>query len=88
MLFEMQPIENYKNYNVYNSYMEMTTIALPKNVKEDIREFGMMGENYSDVIVRLLISARERQLRDFLMSSEGCVSIEDAIEEARKKWPE
>jgi predicted CopG family antitoxin len=45
-----------------------------------------MGENYSDVIVRLLVSARERQLRDFLMSSDGCVSIEDAIKEADRKW--
>lgn len=66
--------------------MEMTTIALSKEVKEKIKEFGMMGENYSDVIVRLIESARERQLHDFLMSSEGCVSIEDAIKEARAKW--
>ena len=66
--------------------MEMTTIALSKEVKEKITEFGMMGENYSDVIVRLIESARERQLHDFLMSSEGCVSIEDAIKEARAKW--
>lgn len=67
--------------------MEMTTIALPKAIKNEIKEFGMMGENYSDVISRLLKSARERQLQDFLMSSEGCVSIEDALKEAREKWP-
>jgi len=66
--------------------MEMTTIALPKVVKERIREFGTMGENYSDVILRLLESARERQLQDFLMSSEGCVPVEDALNRARKKW--
>jgi len=68
--------------------MEMTTIALPKVIKERIREFGMMGENYSDVILRLLESARERRLQDFLMSSDGCVPIEDAIAEAKRKWPE
>ncbi len=66
--------------------MEMTTIALPKELKENIREFGMMGENYSDVILRLLESARERQLQDFLMSSEGCVPVRDALERAQKKW--
>ena len=67
--------------------MEMTTIALPKEIKEKIKEFGMMGENYSDVILRLLESARERQLQDFLMSSEGCIPIEDALNKAHKKWP-
>jgi len=66
--------------------MEMTTIALPKEIKEKIREFGMMGENYSDVILRLLESAKERQFQDFLMSSEGCVPIEDAIKRAHEKW--
>lgn len=64
----------------------MTTIALPKSVKEGIREFGMMGENYSDVIVRLLKSARKQRLHDFLMSDEGCVPIEDAIKRADEKW--
>ncbi len=68
--------------------MEMTTIALPKELKEGIREFGMMGENYSDVIARLLERARERQLQDFLMSSEGFVPIENALTEAKRKWPE
>jgi predicted CopG family antitoxin len=67
--------------------MEMTTIALPKEVKEKIRELGMMGENYSDVILRLMEGAREKMLHDFLMSSEGCVSIDDAIKEAKEKWP-
>ena len=68
--------------------MKMTTIALPKELKENLRKFGVMGENYSDVILRLLESARERRLQDFLMSSEGFVPVEDALEEARRKWPE
>lgn len=79
--------ERYKNYRVYNIYMEMTTIALPKEVKERIKEFGMMGENYSDVIVRLIGIARERRLHDLLMDENGCVPIEDAIREAERKWP-
>lgn len=68
--------------------MEMTTIAIPKDLKERIKKLGMMGENYSDVIVRLIEGAREKILHDFLMSSEGCVSVEDAIKEAEEKWPE
>ena len=66
--------------------MEMSTIAIPKEIKEQIKEFGMMGENYSDVILRLIKNARERQLHDFLMSSEGCVPVRDALNRARKKW--
>ncbi len=65
----------------------MTTIALPKGLKKKLRGFGNMGENYSDVIARLLEDARERRLQDFLMSSEGCVPVEDALREAEKRWP-
>lgn len=67
--------------------METTTIAISKNVKESIMEFGNKGETYSDIIQRLLKSARERQLHDLLMNSEGCIPIEEAIKEAKKRWP-
>ncbi len=67
--------------------MEMTTIAVSKDVRRQICEFGCMGESCSDVLVRLIKSARERQLHDLLMNEEGCVPIEDAIREARRKWP-
>jgi len=66
--------------------MEMTTIAVSKDVKRQIFEFGTMGENCSDVLLRLVKSARERQLHDLLMNEEGCVPIEDALNRARKKW--
>jgi|TARA_Y100000310_G_C20552278_1_gene748690 predicted CopG family antitoxin len=68
--------------------MEMSTIAVPKKVKEQIKEFGMMGENYSEVIVRLIAVAKERQLHDLLMDETGCVPIEEALARAREKWPE
>lgn len=81
-------VENYKNYKYYNIYMEMTTIAIPKELKEKLRNLGMMGENYSDVIVRLVEAAREKMLHDFIMSEEGCVPVEDALKRARERWPE
>ena len=67
--------------------MGITTIAVPDEVKEHIRDFGNKGETYSDIIMRLLASAKKRQLHDLLMSEEGCISIEEARKELNKKWP-
>ncbi len=67
--------------------MEITTIAIEKNVKEQIKEFGNKGETFSQIIFRLLESANQRLLQDVLMDEEGCVSIEEAIKEADRKWP-
>lgn len=66
--------------------MEHTTIAITKDLKEKIKEFGTKGETYSDVIERLYKSAVERQLHDFLMDDEGTISIEEALDKAKKRW--
>jgi predicted CopG family antitoxin len=66
---------------------KLTTIALPMKVKDELQEFGSKGESYSDIIERLLESARQRLLQDVLMNSEGFIPIEEAIKEAEKKWP-
>ena len=47
--------------------MENTTIAIPVDLREQIQEFGFKGEKYSEIILRLLKSAKERQLQDLLM---------------------
>ena len=72
---------------IYIIKMEITTIAVTKELKENIKEFGNKGETYSDIIVRLLDSANQRLLQDVLMNEEGCISIEEAIKEADRKWP-
>ncbi len=59
----------------------------PDTVKEGIIEFGNKGETYSEILKRILKSAKERQLHDLLMSEEGTISIEDARKELNKKWP-
>lgn len=65
----------------------MTTIAVSKDVKNKISEFGNKGESFSDILLKLIKSAEQRLLHDILMSKEGCVTIEEAIEEAEKRWP-
>ncbi len=67
--------------------MEMTTIALSKDIKNKISEFGNKGETFSDILSKLLKSAEQRLFYDVLMSEEGCVTIEEAIKEAEKRWP-
>jgi len=66
--------------------MENTTIAVTRAVQEEIKEFGSKGETYSEIIARLLESAKKRQLHDLLMSEEGTIPIEEAIERSKKRW--
>ncbi len=66
--------------------MENTTIAVTREVQEEIKEFGNKGETYSEIIARLIESAKKRQLHDLLMSEDGTTPIEKAIERSKKRW--
>ena len=82
----------YKFYNNYNKYklnkMQNTTIAINPKVKAEIEQFGTKGESYSQILERLIKSAKERILYDVLMDESNCVSIEEALAEAKKRWQE
>ena len=67
--------------------MEITTIQLSRETKDKLSTFGMKGESYEEILKRIYSMAVKEQLREFLMSSEGFVPIEDAIKEAEKRWP-
>lgn len=67
--------------------MKTTTIQLSQEMKEKLASFGSKTETYDEILKRVYALAVKEQLRDFLMSSEGCVSIDDAIKEAKKRWP-
>ena len=66
--------------------MEKTTIAISRDIKMQMQEFGYKGESYSDLIKRLIESAKQRQLHDLLMSEENTISIEEALSNAKKQW--
>ncbi len=66
--------------------MKISTIQLTKETKEKISSFGIKGESYDDILKRIYSLAVKEQLREFLMSDEGFIPIEDAIKEADKKW--
>ena len=54
--------------------------------EEKIKEFGNKGETYSEIIARLIESAKKRQLHDLLMNEEDTISIDKAIENSKRKW--
>ena len=67
--------------------MEITTIQLSKETKDKIASFGLKGESYDVILKRIYSLAIKEQLRNFLMSDEGFIPIEEAIKEADKRWP-
>jgi hypothetical protein len=67
--------------------MDITTIQISKETRDNIVSFGSKGESYDTILKRVYSLAVKEQLRSFLMSDEGFIPIEDAIKEADKKWP-
>jgi hypothetical protein len=67
--------------------MEITTIQLSKETKDKLSSFGVKGESYDIILKRIYALAIKEQLREFLLSSEDTISIEEARKELDKKWP-
>jgi hypothetical protein len=67
--------------------MEKTTIQLSKKMKDKLASFGAKHETFENILQRVYNLAVQQQLKDFLMNTEGFISIDEAIKEAEKKWP-
>ena len=65
----------------------METIQLSKETKEKIATFRLKGESYDDAVNRIYNLAVKKQLRHFLMSSKGFITIEEAKKELNKRYP-
>ena len=65
----------------------ITTIQLSKETKDKISSFGLKGESYDEILKRIYSLAVKEQLKQFLLSSEGTISIEEARRELDKEWP-
>ncbi len=63
-----------------------STIQLSPETKTLISSFGTKEDTYENIIKRLYSLAVKEQLRQFLMSSENCTPIEEALKKAKKKW--
>lgn len=64
----------------------MTTISVSQSLKEKIKEFGSKGESYDSILNKWYKYAEEKQLEDILFNKNDSVTIEEALEHAKKKW--
>ncbi|MEK6824286.1 MAG: hypothetical protein AABX12_02340 [Nanoarchaeota archaeon] len=63
-----------------------TTIQVNESTKKKLQSFGTKGDSYDDIINHLYSMAVKEQLRQFLFEGDA-IPIEEAIAEAKKKWP-
>jgi hypothetical protein len=67
--------------------MKTTTIQISRELKEKIASFGSKNDTYETILKRLYDIAAKEQLKEFLMSSENTISLDDFEKEIDKKWP-
>jgi predicted CopG family antitoxin len=65
----------------------VTTISLSEEMKEKIRNLGRAGESYDDIIRRMYEISRKQILLNHLYDTADSVSIDEAIGEAKRRWP-
>lgn len=63
-----------------------TTIQLSQETKHLLDTFGTKEDTYEDILQRMYELAVKEQLREFLLSSEGTIPIDEAIHRAKKQW--
>lgn len=63
-----------------------TTIQLSNETKELIGTFGTKEDTYEDIIKKMYSMAVKEQLRQFLMSSEETLTLDEARKRLSKKW--
>ena len=56
----------------------VTTIQLSKKTKNLIATFGTKEDTYEDIVKRMYKLAVKEQLREFLLSSENSISLDEA----------
>jgi len=65
----------------------VTTIQLSHELKEKIASFGSKNETYEKILERIYKLAAKEHVREFLMSSENTVSLDEFEKEIEEKWP-
>ena len=63
-----------------------TTIQVSEETKSLIGTFGTKEDTYEEIIKRMYQLAVKEQLREFLLSTENSVPIDEAIARAKKRW--
>lgn len=64
-----------------------TTISISEEMKEKLRHLGKTGETYDDIIRKMYEITSANLLRQYLYDESDAVPIDEAIQEARRRWP-
>ena len=80
--------EKFINYSCYIHYMDNSTIQISKEMKDKLASFGSKHDTFESILRKIYSLAVKEQLREFLMSEDHCISIDEALKEAKKKWAE
>jgi len=65
----------------------VTTISLSEEMKENLRNLGRAGDSYDDILRKMYEATKKHLLLQYLYDTSNGVSIDEAIAEARKRWP-
>ena len=63
-----------------------TTIQISQETKQLISTFGTKEDTYEVILRRMYDLAVKEQLKEFLLSSEKAIPIDEAIKRAKRKW--
>lgn len=63
-----------------------TTIQVSKETKDLISTFGTKEDSYENIIKRMYELAVREQLKEFLLSSDNTITLEEARKRHAKKW--
>lgn len=64
-----------------------TTISLSGEMKEKLKHLGKAGDSYDDIIRRMYEATKKTLLLQYLYDESDSTGINEAIAEARKRWP-
>ena len=65
----------------------VTTISVSEEMKEKLRNLGKAGDTYNDILHRMYEATKKSLLLQYLYDESDSVGIDEAIADAKKRWP-
>ena len=56
-------------------------------MKGKLRHLGKAGDSYDDIIRRMYEATKKQLLMQYLYDDSDSIGIDEAVEDARKRWP-
>ena len=65
----------------------VTTISLSEEMREKLKHLGKAGDSYDDIVRRMYEATKKNLIMQYLYDDSDSVGIDEAIKDARKRWP-